>query len=123
MIESICRYCDRVRYDNFPNHIDYCNETCEKIYYKKYYSIKDCVKCFIKYYDLNFVIKCDDCCGKEKFYASSPDEKLEYYGIVKLRYLAILKNIPNVEKIKTCKTLRKHLKGKVSNTDFPIKLV
>ena len=82
---------------------------------------KKSVKCFIKFYDLNTVIKCNDCCCKENFYASSPDEKLEYYGIVKLRYLAILKNISNAENIKTCKTLRKLLKGKVSNTDFPIK--
>ena len=82
---------------------------------------KKCVKCFIKFYDLNTVIKCNDCCDKEKFYASSPDENLDYYGNVKLRYSAILKNIPNAENIKTCETLRKHLKGKVSNTDFPIK--
>ena len=66
---------------------------------------------------------CRDCSVREKFYASSPDEKLEFYGIVKLRYLTILKNIPKAEKMKTCRTLRKHLKGKVSKTDFPIKLV
>ena len=41
MIESICQYCDRVRYDNYPNPIRYCNETCEKIYYEKYYSKKN----------------------------------------------------------------------------------
>ena len=125
-IESICRYCDRVRYDNYPNPINYCgvnDEICKKIYHKKYYSRKKCIECFTKFYDLNTITKCDDCRGREKFYASSPDEKLEYYGITKLRYLAILKNIPKAEKIKTCITLRKHLKGKVSNTDFPIKLV
>ena len=84
---------------------------------------KNCIECFTKFYDLNTIIKCDNCRGREKFYASSPDEKLEYYGITKLGYLAILKNIPKAEKIKTCKTLRKHLKGKVSNTDFPKNLV
>ena len=116
MMESICEYCGRVRYDNFTNPVNYCNETCKKIYYKKLYSNKECIKRFIKFYDFNTVSKCKDCRGREKFYASTPDEKLENYGIVKLRYLAILKNIPNAEKIKTCKTLRKHLKGKVFNT-------
>ena len=42
MIESICQFCDRVRYDNYPNPIRYCKETFEKIYYKKYYSKKKC---------------------------------------------------------------------------------
>ena len=77
MIESICKYCGRVRYDNYPNPVSYWNETCKKIYHKKYYSNKVCIKCFMKFYDLNTVIKCSDCCVKEKFYASSPDEKLE----------------------------------------------
>ena len=125
-IKSICRYCDRVRYDNYPNPINYCganDEICKKIYHKKYFSHKQCILCFIKFYDFNTVTMCGDCSAREKFYASSPDEKLEYYGIVKLRFLAILKNIPKAEKIKTCRTLRKYLKGKVSNTDFPIKLV
>ena len=122
MIESICMYCDRIRYDNYPDPVNHCNKACEKNYYKKYYSNKECIKCFKKFYDLNTVIKCDNCCGKEKFYASSPDEKLDYYGIKKLRYLAILKDVPKAEKIKTRKTLIKHLKGKVSNIDFPIKI-
>ena len=122
MIKSICTYCDRVRYDNFHNPIHECDRFCMKIYNKKYFSHKECNKCFTKFYGHKTVIKCSDCCAKEKFYESSPDEKLEYYGIKKLRYLAILKNIPKAEKIKTCKTLRKHLKGKVSNTDFPIRI-
>ena len=112
-----------MRYDNYTNTINYCDEICKKIYHKKYFSHKKCIKCFIKFYDFNTVTMCSDCSAREKFYASSPDEKFEYYGITKLRYLAILKNIQKAEKIKTCRTLRKHLKAKVSNTDFPIKLV
>ena len=121
MIKSICRYCGCIRYTNYPNPVGHCNETCRKNYYKKYYSNKKCIKCFTKFYGLNTVTKCDDCCGKEKFYASSPDEKLEYYGITKLRYLAILKNIPNAEKIKTRKTLKKTFKRKSLRYRFPYK--
>ena len=43
-IKSICRYCDRVRYDNYPNPINYCgdnDEICKKIYHKKYCSKKN----------------------------------------------------------------------------------
>ena len=85
-------------------------------------SVKKCVECFRTFYDIKSITKCSNCIDREKFYACCPDKKLEYYGITKLRYLAILKNIPNAEKITTCRTLRERLKGKVSNTDFPIKV-
>ena len=41
-IESFCRYCDRVRYDNYTNPINYCDELCKKICHKKYFSHKKC---------------------------------------------------------------------------------
>ena len=43
-IKSICIYCDRIRYDNYPNPNNYCgvnDEICKKIYHKKYYSKKN----------------------------------------------------------------------------------
>ena len=40
-IESICRYCDRVRYDNYTSPINYCDEICKKIYHKSIIHIKN----------------------------------------------------------------------------------
>ena len=115
----ICAYCKKwSRFDGA-----FCSEICRISYNTENFIDLLCDECgtnFSKRKESSEIL-CSKCKAKIYFNNLTPDGKLEYYNCEELRYLADLKGIP--KNIKLLKTLKNRLKGKVDNSDFPIKLI
>lgn len=117
-------YCSSSWQNHFPNgcyceweEIEYINIKCIKCNDIKCIKCNENIECKMTNCNKAF---CSNCEFSSKWKLSTPQEKLELYGIQKLKLLAKKKNIKGFSKL--CKDdLIISLSNVVDNNDFPIK--
>jgi hypothetical protein len=124
-----CRYSDRPFVIGSSSLYNHYPEGCTCEYGKKEFlyiicnicKFPKCNKCGIKIN--NCISKCNNCEKNkfnEKWNISNPIEKLNMYGIIKLKKLAKMKNLKGYSKYNKNELIEK-LKLLVNDNDFPIK--